>query len=103
LKTDTGYCCLGVLEHCLTGEVEMDDNGGSRGLPSTEWLAKQGILFARVSGDFDELETCDDEGIPAKWTSPYLPALKTTAHSANDNGVTFKEIAVAIRLCSEGV
>jgi hypothetical protein len=48
-----GYCCLGVLQHCLTGEVELrpgDDTYSSGNLigdlPSNEWLEKHNIEFS---------------------------------------------------------
>jgi hypothetical protein len=45
-----GYCCLGVLQHCLTGEVERrpDDYSSSKligDLPSNEWVEKHNIQF----------------------------------------------------------
>jgi hypothetical protein len=33
-ESSNAYCCLGVLQHCLTGEVEDDSS------PSTEWYEK---------------------------------------------------------------
>lgn len=61
-----GYCCLGVLEHCLTGEVEGKivkqpwANGKeefeSNGMPSKKWLAKHDIKFRlKPTGKFGEL------------------------------------------------
>lgn len=40
-----GYCCLGVLQHCLTGETEKYENGEPLSLPSIDWLSKHGISF----------------------------------------------------------
>ena len=45
---EDAYCCLGVLEHCITGEVETWELYGkliSSGLPSMEWLHQQFIFF----------------------------------------------------------
>lgn len=39
-----GFCCLGVMEHCLTGEVE------DSGLPSIQWLRNNNINFSGDAG-----------------------------------------------------
>ena len=44
LHADNGYCCLGVLEDALTGEVE------STGLPSKYWLDAHNIQFTMATG-----------------------------------------------------
>jgi hypothetical protein len=36
-EPSNAYCCLGVLQHCLTGNVEDDTT------PSTEWYIENGI------------------------------------------------------------
>ena len=34
-----GFCCLGVLQHCLTGGVEWDDSyNNALGVPTNRWL-----------------------------------------------------------------
>lgn len=43
LSDGNGYCCLGVLETVLSGEVEKDEHGVPLGVPSKEWLDEHGI------------------------------------------------------------
>jgi hypothetical protein len=43
------FCCLGVLQHCLTGGVEFENSGEARTFPSREWLKEYDIHF-RSSG-----------------------------------------------------
>jgi hypothetical protein len=83
LADECGFCCLGVLEVVLEGEVEMhewdtDDNGDPvpSDLPSREWLRKQGITFLNEG---KESET------------PFLPLLNCTADAANDGREAYKE------------
>lgn len=84
------FCCLGVLQHCLSsGQVEVNEDGDYRGLPSAAWLAQEGILFTGTL----------KVGTP---TSPWLPTLDITAHAANDTGRKFKTLANAIEACAEG-
>jgi hypothetical protein len=49
-KTDNAYCCLGVLQHCLTGEVEveMENNydNTSAVVPTAAWLDSHNIKFS---------------------------------------------------------
>lgn len=90
LLTENGaYCCLGVLQHCLTGEVEMerDNNGNTVGAryPSRTWLDTRGIAFKREEGAFGAM------------ASPYLESLSCKADKANDDGYTFFNIADAIK------
>lgn len=84
LQTSDGrFCCLGVLEHCLTGEVEQLEVDDFVQLPSPEWRAAHGIRF--VNKDHDNVG------------SPELPTLGCSAATANDHGgYTFVEIADAI-------
>lgn len=42
-----GYCCLGVLQHCQTGEVERSYSGDAAPYPSFGWLSERGIRFYR--------------------------------------------------------
>lgn len=81
------YCCLGVLQHCLTGEVEMSNMGMSLSLPTCDWLDSHNITF--VARDRE----CSN--------SPYLPVLNSSADKANDVGVSFVKIADAIMECVE--
>lgn len=86
---DGGYCCLGVLQHCLDGGVERRVDGGSKGLPSLHWLRLHNIKFV----ERDVLEN----------VVPFLPTLNARAAGANDLGVPFDKIADAIEACAEGV
>lgn len=70
-----GFCCLGVMQDCLTGEVE------ARTLPSIEWLAEHGIAF--------------HDGLFGK-TVPLLTE-HNTASTLNDDGMSFIEIADLIK------
>ncbi len=63
------------------------------------WLKEWNIEFMR--GDVLIDDNTDDYGNKIPWTSPYLPTLKDTAHMANDSHESFKNIAAAIRECSE--
>lgn len=85
------YCCLGVLEMVVDGEVEMmnqDSVGPEPCLePSLNWLADHGIEFRRVNGE----PTVD----------PWLPKLGTSTTAANDGRhvqqSSFVSIADAIK------
>lgn len=100
LLRDGKYCCLGVLEHCTTGEVEhlqhcdgVMDSHEYAGLPSPDWLNAHKIRFNGRDGGLDA----------EPMQSPYLPALDLSAFTANDCGrYSFKQIADAIEACAEG-
>ena len=85
------FCCLGVLQHCLSGgyvEVEFGSET-YRGLPSDSWLKAEGIQFLNKCGNL--------------MVAPYLPRYDENAVFVNDNlGASFKEIADAIEDCAEG-
>lgn len=92
-----GFCCLGVLQHCVDGGVEYHGKN-SFSMPSRAWLDDAGIIFqdevtAKYTPMEDMVSTC---------TSPYLPALRSMADEANDSGKTFKQIADAIERNAEG-
>ena len=82
LKQGDTYCCLGVLQMCVDGVVEMDPfvEGVSMGLPTQKWLDDHGLTMAN---------------------NPYLPTLKYGAACANDAGKSFDEIADAIEAAME--
>lgn len=63
------YCCLGVLQYCLTGEVE--DNGDGEELPSHQWLREHDITFL------------DFTGCPVR--APVIPALNLSVAALNDD------------------
>lgn len=77
-----GFCCLGVLQHCLTGGVEYDEFGSGRGIPkgvpTFEWLESWGINF--------NSEECD----------VFYAGRKNSLAGLNDAGVPFKQIANVI-------
>jgi hypothetical protein len=50
-ETDNAYCCLGVLQHCLTGEVEDDI------LPTIDWCVRNNINYANNSINIDGIVT----------------------------------------------
>ena len=85
LHLDGGYCCLGVLQKCLTGEVE------DRGTPSSAWLSHENIKFADSNGNTN---TALDGYVVE---NPYLDELGESAAEANDNGASFTVIADAIK------
>lgn len=100
LEYDGAYCCLGVLQHALTGHTVVGDNNDE--LPSLEWLAEHDIVFLGRRGAEDN--------------SPWLGTLDATADDANDDryenssapdGVRhrydFNAIADAIEAAAEGV
>lgn len=92
LHSDDGkYCCLGVLQKVLDGDVERDAGNYVFDLPSIDWLNKHAI-------EFDSSEPVID---CSPCQSPYLPSLMETADAANDTGKTFVEIADAIKDCVE--
>lgn len=93
--SDNKFCCLGVLQHCLTGSVETYSGPNSDealSLPTPTWLEKHDIEFTKK------------DGIVCQW--PWLSKLKMGAVSANDGtdplspkhveNKTFEEIADAI-------
>lgn len=85
-----GYCCLGVMQKCLANEIVpmVDEEGTVQQVPDPDWLKQHGIAF---SASADVPYEC--------WIAkvPYLPALGETAANANDGGVSFIEIANAIK------
>ena len=82
-----GYCCLGVLQQCLTGGTEADLLSDIDQLPSEDWLYKHGIEF--LNGD------------AAPRRTPWLSKLDASADCANDQGVSFDRIAYAIEQAVE--
>lgn len=85
------FCCLGVLEHCLTGGVEEDSSGTFETMPTPAFMEDWGINFINEQGD--------------KAGEPTL-VLQNQLHSAselNDDGMSFKQIANLIDKQVEGV
>lgn len=81
LHQNNSYCCIGVLQHCLTGNAEA-----GRKWPSMEWLGKHGICFLGDNGEV----SCD----------PWIESCSITASTLNDvfelSGDDFRKIADAI-------
>jgi hypothetical protein len=99
LEKDGSYCCLGVLQKVVDGDVERHIShnpgraGASFGTPTSEWCTNKGIMF-------------ENEGELDRWS---LPSVKdtigrsVTAWQANDNvGLSFPQIADAIEKHAEG-
>jgi len=89
LKTEEGYCCLGVLQDVLDEKVEVGPYGQVSTLPTSGWLHSKNILFRR---DDTDSSLCRNPGFSKigrdrGWT---------TAACSNDKGYTFSEIADAL-------
>lgn len=67
------YCCLGVLQMALDGEIESEDSRGCDELPSLDWLESHGIQFRAADGKNNNF--------------PFLPTLNEDAIGANDERV----------------
>lgn len=80
-----GYCCLGVMQQCLTGQVETTSLGGVLGYPTAEWYKMNKITLGTVINTGGEVNI---GGL-------LLPdGSRTTAGSMNDTlGYTFEQIA----------
>lgn len=94
LRTYDGkYCCLGVMQHCLTGSVENQPyTEKALALPSGKWLENFEVQFYNLSGYLSSSG------------APFLPSLNMTASEANDEGdYNFEQIADAIEDCAEGI
>lgn len=77
------FCCLGVLEYVASGgKVDVYGGGDFCALPQRETLEHFGISFLSEGGLSNRF--------------PWLPSLNTNAASANDNGVSFAQLADAI-------
>lgn len=91
-KVTGGYCCLGVLQHCLTGLVETDYEDYPLPMPSFEWLEERGIDF----GDYSGFNV-------GKMILSAAPAVKTSSKhfklvsEMNDDGESFADIVEAMR------
>ena len=77
-SSDNTFCCLGVLQHCLTGKVEREGDSDAS-LPTEEWLRANNIRFLSDAGFID--------------TDPSTSNGKDTFAGLNDSGASFKEIA----------
>ena len=81
-----GYCCLGVLEHCVDGD-DAPDLGEQ--VPNLGWLEENSIVFHNWTGDSDCIPN-DGEGTDGTHLATW-----------NDDGRTFTEIADRIALIVE--
>jgi hypothetical protein len=100
LKSGEGYCCLGVLQMCLTDKVEIhqDSKFLSLTFPSINWLKNQDINFMKTYGDLESEWPLNDE--PTFLVNGQL----RTASDLNDIArFSFKKIARLIETQVEGV
>lgn len=99
LRTFDGkYCCLGVLQHCLTGEIEtvtslINGKEEPRSTPTLKWAKTVGIQGK------DELSLGHEFGMDPMLTvgetqrQAFLPTTMRATHLNDVTGLTFKEIA----------
>ena len=87
MEHNGGYCCLGVLQHCVDGDVERFGQGPALAVPTKEWLEKNAVTFLDSKGHWDD--------------APHLPKLAQAATKANDCDTPFTAIADAIEACAE--
>lgn len=80
-----GYCCLGVLQHCVSGKVWSAPDYNYE-LPHPDWLKEHGIEFKSHTGSYSGADALE----------PWLPKLHQNATDANDKGKSFATIADAI-------
>lgn len=71
-----GYCCLGVLQKCISGEIVLDPSGE---LPYRDWLDSHGIIF---------IDMFTNNSL-----NPYIEKTKSYISTENDNGKSFDKIA----------
>lgn len=93
LRVDTEegptYCCLGVLQQCLTGCVEKMSRDIATGdwkydaLPTREWLEDHKISFMSSIANEDN--------------NPHIVAKQMSIAELNDTGMSFVEIADLIK------
>lgn len=83
LCNDGAYCCLGVLQHIVDGDVERSVTDESLTMPTEKWYASNGI-------ELKELE------------SPRWKWEDTTLSALNDDGMNFEDIANFILRKVEG-
>lgn len=97
LEKDGGYCCLGVLQMVVDGEVETAPNcrGGRQpaDLPSNTWCERNKIEHDGWQVEADDIE--DSYGHIESYSD--LPELN------DESPLTFKDIADIIEQQVEGV
>jgi hypothetical protein len=79
-----GFCCLGVLQQIVSGDVERYSSGIPDSVPSLNWLSENGIAFNGGSQNNPVFIAYNEEVAEQNWTS---------AAELNDNGASFTEIA----------
>lgn len=97
LEKDGKYCCLGVLQCVVDGDVERSSKGGSLGFPSGKWLKKNAIYFG---------DSSSDPSLPSLGKNPArYPLCASEANDGNHDKHRrrFTTIADAIQLHSKGV
>lgn len=88
LTKDGGYCCLGVLQCAVDGEVE-DKNAG---LPSEWWCEKSGLRDGN-GNEFYGGEYAEDDGVDLQIKSGILSILNDGNEIKGIKPLTFPEIA----------
>lgn len=83
---ETSYCCIGVLQHCITGKVE------SGAMPSDKWLLENKI-YAITMPKFLLENKIDAVMTPSAHFQVYYKQTVTNLMSLNDRGMSFKKIA----------
>jgi hypothetical protein len=92
VEHENSYCCMGVLQHCLTGDVERSELGYALACPTGAWLNEHNITFM-LNGYKDSVPSFVLEGA-------YTNAIKMNDSYINK---TFLEIADAIEDQIEGI
>jgi hypothetical protein len=93
---DNSFCCLGVLEDSIDGEVEMIHSQCSKSLPTKQWADNHGIYF-------DGMQTNETDNIAHVWPNLFYDNQWLPAYTINDRYVlSFNEIADLIEDQIEG-
>ncbi|HEY9658333.1 MAG TPA: hypothetical protein V6C65_07770 [Allocoleopsis sp.] len=74
---NNSFCCLGVLQHCISGVTIKIDRDVE--LPSPGWLQSHGITFSSECGEIS--------------SDPYITSEGVCISSVNDEGNSFTIIA----------
>lgn len=86
-----GYCCLGVLEQVISGEVEEFHNGQAIGLPTKQWCLDHGI---EVNPKSIQVGSADPTILVLVSSYDHPDEEREIRVSTlNDDGYTFEEIA----------
>jgi hypothetical protein len=97
MQSDGCYCCLGVLQACISGTVERyashdDPEEHSLALPTYEWLREHRIRWLSKYGE--------DQPYPMlKWNDRWYSAYELNDHCH----LSFNQIAVLIEEQIKGI